>query len=178
MILQVLSFFKSIGTAGGANAASPRTSRAALLGPRTGGATRGESGSAIVEFAMASVMLFTLIFGIMAICLALYTYNVVSEAAREVGRYAIVRGSKCNSFSDCPNVTQAQLQTYLQSIKWPGIDPNSLIIPTGGVVWPSGNENPGNPVQVTVTYQFPLNIPFVPKRTLSMSSTSQMVISQ
>jgi hypothetical protein len=44
--------------------------------------------------------------------------------------------------------------------------------------WPKGNNNPGNPVQVTVTYTFPLGIPFMPSRALTMSSTSQMIISQ
>jgi Flp pilus assembly protein TadG len=135
---------------------------------------RAEAGATMVEFAMASVILFTLVFGVIAICLALYSYNVVSEAAREATRYAIVRGSACNSFSDC-KVTQAQLQTYVQNLGFPGMTPSSL---GATASWPNGNNNPGSPVQVTVTYTFPLIIPFVPRRTLRMSSTSQMVISQ
>ena len=146
---------------------------------------RVEAGSSIVEFAMASIILFTLVFGLLAICLALYSYNVVSEAAREATRYAIVRGSACNSFADC-NIDQTGLQTYVRGIGFPGITPSSLSVvasattPTGTTCTPTLKpcNNPGNPVQVTVTYTFPLVIPFVPSRMLTMSSTSQMLISQ
>jgi Flp pilus assembly protein TadG len=146
---------------------------------------RAEKGSSIVEFAMASVILFTLIFGVMAIGLALYSYNVVSEAAREATRYAIVRGSACNSFTNC-NIDQTGLQTYVQGIGFPGITPSSLTVAasatsaTGTICTPTLKpcNKPGNPVKVTVTYTFPLVIPFVPRRTLTMASTSQMTISQ
>lgn len=140
-----------------------------------------EAGTSIVEFAMSLTVLFMMVFGVMAICLALYTYNVVAESARAACRYAIVRGSACNSFSDC-NVTGAQLQTYIRGLGFPGINPSSLSVnPDCSTItdcWPNGNKNPGNPVKVTVNYQFLLSIPFVPQQTLSMSSTSEMVISQ
>jgi Flp pilus assembly protein TadG len=147
---------------------------------------RVEAGSSIVEFAMAAVILFTLVFGVIAICLALYSYNVTAEVAREATRYAIVRGSACSSstFPNC-NVTSAQIQTYVRNIGFPGINPQSL---TATATWPTTGvnctpsvtpcNNPGNLVRVTVNYSFPLVIPFVPSRTLTMSNTSQMVISQ
>jgi Flp pilus assembly protein TadG len=153
---------------------------------RIGRAVRVETGANMVEFAMASIILFTLVFGVIAICLALYSYNVTAEAAREATRYAIVRGSKCSpsTFSDC-NVTSAQLQTYVRGLGFPGINPSSLNVtaawPTiGPTCFPSITpcNNPGNQVQVTVQYTFPLVIPFVPSRTLTMSNTSAMYISQ
>jgi Flp pilus assembly protein TadG len=147
---------------------------------------RADRGSSIVEFALASVILFTLLFGVIAICLALYSYNVVAEAAREATRYAIVRGSACNSFPNC-NIDQTGLQTYVQGINFPGITPSSLtvaasattpitLITCTSTLTPCNN--PGSQVKVTVTYTFPLVIPFVPRRTLTMSSTSAMYISQ
>lgn len=140
-----------------------------------GRAIRVEAGSSIIEFAFASIILFTLVFGVIAICLALYTYNVVAEAARDGSRYAMVRGSACNSFADCPNATSGQIQTYVRGVSFPGVNPSSLTVLA---TWPDGNENPGSRVAVTVSYNFPLVIPFVPNRTLAMSSTSQVVISQ
>jgi Flp pilus assembly protein TadG len=145
-----------------------------------------EEGSAIVEFAMAAILLLTVVFGVIAICFALYTYNVVSEAAREGTRYAIVRGSSCNSFASACPASQTDIQDYVQYLGFPGIDPNSMTVtanwsPTtaGLTCTPSATcNNPGNQVQVTVTYQFPLVIPFVPSQTLSMSNSAQMVISQ
>jgi Flp pilus assembly protein TadG len=155
---------------------------------RAGRALRAEAGSNLVEFAVTSIILFTLLFGVVAICLALYSYNVTAEAAREATRYAIVRGSKCSNttFTNC-NIDQTGLQTYVQGLGFPGIDPSpsTLIVtaawPTTGVTcFPSVSpcNNPGNQVRVTVQYIFPLVIPFVPRRTLTMSSTSQMTISQ
>jgi Flp pilus assembly protein TadG len=146
---------------------------------------RAEAGSSIVEFALASIILFALVFGVMAICFALYSYNVVSEAAREATRYAIVRGSACKTLSNC-NIDQTGLQTYIRGIAFPGISPLSLTVAASATT-PAGTtctgtltpcNVPGNPVQVTVTYTFPLGIPFMPSRTLTMSSTSQMIISQ
>ena len=37
---------------------------------------------------------------------------------------------------------------------------------------------PGNLVSVTVTYAFPLMIPFVPEETINVTSSSQMVVQQ
>jgi Flp pilus assembly protein TadG len=137
---------------------------------------RADRGSSIVEFAMASIILFTLVFGLLAICLALYSYNVTAEAAREATRYAIVRGSACTSFATACPATATDIETYVKGLGFPGIDPASLSVPAD-CCWPTNN-NPGNPVKVTVKYTFPLVIPFVPRRILTMSSTSQMLISQ
>ena len=52
-----------------------------------------ECGSAIMETAMSTVIFLTFLFGIFETGFALYTYFLISEAAREATRYAIVRGS-------------------------------------------------------------------------------------
>ena len=148
---------------------------------------RAESGSALVEFAFCSVILLTLTFGIMASCLALYSYHFISHAAREGTRYAIVRGSNCstngNFTSNCPVATSAAIQTYLRSLALPGI-PSSYLTSTtvwsvDGTHWsstPTNYNSPGDIVKVTVNYSLPVTIPFVASRTLSMSSTAQMII--
>jgi Flp pilus assembly protein TadG len=66
---------------------------------------QNEEGSALVEFALSSVVLFMTLFGLMASCTALYSYLFVAEAAREASRYAIVRGDSCTGLSDCPGIT-------------------------------------------------------------------------
>jgi Flp pilus assembly protein TadG len=147
-----------------------------LFVSRIGRVPRDESGSALVEFALTSVILFTLVFGVIAICLALYSYNVTAEAAREATRYAIVRGSACTTFATACPATATDIKTHVQNLGFPGITPTSLSV-TADCCWPTNN-NPGSPVKVTVQYTFPLVIPFVPRRILTMSSTSQMVISQ
>jgi Flp pilus assembly protein TadG len=148
--------------------------------------TCGEEGSAIVETAFSVALLLVIVFGIAEISLALYSYHFISEAAREATRYAIVRGSSCAGFpSACP-ATAANIQNYVENLGYPGIDPDNMTVTTAWSPYPAGTactpsascNNPGNQVQVTVQYQLPLTIPFLPSRTATMSSTSQMVISQ
>ena len=139
-----------------------------------------ERGSALVEFAVASTVALTMIFGIIDFGRGLYTYHLVANVARAGSRYAMVRGSTCAA-AGCP-VTSTQVQTYVRALE-PGIDPSSLTVTT---TWPGGatcigaaNNNPGCPVTVTVTYPFKfMVVPLLPGFTMSMSSASQMSISQ
>lgn len=123
---------------------------------------------------MAFVVITTLIFGVFQLCFALYIYNFVDEAARDATRFAMVRGStSCPLASTC-NATSTDIQNYVRGMGFPALNPNSLTVTTA---WSSGN-SPGKPVKVTVSYQFSLSIPFVPSRLLTLSSSSQMLISQ
>jgi Flp pilus assembly protein TadG len=145
-----------------------------------------DEGANVVEMAVASSILFAMLFGIIQLSLALYTYNYVSDAAREGTRYAIVRGSSCSALTNC-SATAAQIQTYVQNLGYPGVRAANT---TASTTWFSPSAStpvtwtacgtpcnaPGNAVQVTVTYSFGLSIPFVPKETLSLHSTSMMVI--
>ncbi len=148
---------------------------------------RDSSGSSLVEFALCSVLLIMITFGLIQSCLGLYAYNFISDAARSAARYAVVRGSSCSGMPDC-GITSAQVQTYVRGIVFPGINASNL---TASATWYSASASqpttwtvcagqcnaPGNAVQVQVTYSFPMDIPFWKKRNLSLSSTSQMVIS-
>jgi Flp pilus assembly protein TadG len=151
--------------------------------------SRSEYGSTLVETALSLVILLTVALGVMEMSLALYTYHFVSDAAREGTRFAIVRGSSCATnaglASACP-ATQADIQSYVRGLGFPGIDPSLMTVTTTAyLAYPTGTVctaafltcmSPGNQVKVTVRYQFPLSIPFIPASTLSMSSSSQMVI--
>jgi Flp pilus assembly protein TadG len=146
-----------------------------------------EDGAAIVEMALSSMILLTMIIGTLQTCLALFTYNFISEAAREGARYAMVRGSSCTSLTNC-SATAAQIQTYVQGLYGGS---NSALYMTVTTTWLSASSTqpttwtscgstqcnaPGNAVQVKVTYAFPLDVPFLSKKTLTMNSTSQVVI--
>lgn len=152
-----------------------------------------EHGAALVEFALSASIMIAVLLGLFAMLMALYTYHYVSYAAREGSRYAIVRGADCSQSSAMPgcNATSADIQTYVRSLGYPGINPNDMTVTTtwllaNGTVpatWSPctaavGCNVPGNEVQVQVQYAFPFNIPFVPSRTLDLSSASTMVISQ
>jgi len=151
---------------------------------------REEQGSAILETALSMIILLTFLFGIMESCLMLYTYHFISEAAREGTRYAIVRGSTAGpgcgtsytSF-DC-TASPANVQSYVTNLGFPGIDPAKMTVAPAWSAYTNGStcgtpcNSPGNLVTVTVTYNFPLTIPFVPAQTFALTSTSSMIISQ
>lgn len=167
------------------------------IGQREPRTLRGEEGANLVEMALASAVLFAMLFGVFEMTLAFYSYHFVAEAAREATRWAIVRGSE--SCTNTPNLQNcnasgSDIQTYVQTLGYPGINSGALTatttflcggIPTStGATWSTGGcssgapNAPGNQVQVTVTYPFPLSIPFWQSTTLNVSSTSTMVIAQ
>ena len=150
-------------------------------------------GATLIEFALSSAILFSLLIGMMELSIAFFSYHYVNDAAREASRWAMVRGSaSCTNTSglvDC-DATGAQIQSFVRSLGYPSIVSSNTtantvwcaVSETQPATWSScsaaGSNAPGNEVQVTVIYQFPLSIPFVSKQTLSMQSTSAMVISQ
>ncbi len=157
-----------------------------------------ESGSTLVEVALSSAVLLSVIFGIMQVCMALYTYTFISEAAREATRYAVVRGaSSCTvspTFPNCnlnPTSAGNPLQSYITNLGYPGLNSTNLTVtaswwsPSGppGNTWTtactaSTCNAVGNAVSVKVNYAFPLSIPFWKNATLNITSTSQMMISE
>ncbi len=154
---------------------------------------RNERGAAVVEFALSCTALVAVLVGFLQVCLAIYESDVVSNMARDGARWAIVRGS--TSCTNTPNLTgcnatEAQIKSYMLGLNYPGISANDLNIKVNWmtasaappVTWTacsSGKCNaPGNAVQVVVSCNLPLNIPFVPANTFNLNSSSQMVISQ
>jgi Flp pilus assembly protein TadG len=157
---------------------------------------RSESGSALVEFALAVSFIMALFFGVIQFGYALYTYQFVTEISRDLTRYAMVRGSACGfgmpgcGFTDL----NSTLQTYAQAAyPYPGFDMSQLTVTNSWyspvlnadktvASWTpctgSGCNAPGNMIQVTVQYPFLLSIPFWSATTLNVTSSSSLVIAQ
>ena len=151
-------------------------------------------GSAVIEFALVSVVFLAFVFGIMDFCRAVYAYEFVTYAARSGTRWAMVRGNQCslaNPATWCEpasgaatGATAADVQTYVQSLNLPGIAPSLITVTT---TWPatgsgctssSGVNSPGCPVDVMVQYPYDSSIPFIHITTITLTAESQMVISQ
>ncbi len=148
----------------------------------------------MVEFVLSASVFLGFLFGVIDFCRAVYTYEFVTYAARAGARWAMVRGNQCslaNPASWCEptsgattGATAADVQTYVQSLNLPGINPSQIVATT---TWPatslascpsSGTNSPGCPVQVLVQYPYASTIPFVRITTLTLTADSQMVISQ
>jgi Flp pilus assembly protein TadG len=134
-----------------------------------------EQGGSLIELAVTLPVLFGLIFCFMETCMLLYTYEMISISARQGARYAMVRGASCPSTTNptC-EATPAQVRAYVSGLGWPNIG--------GGTVTPTvsydGNESVGSHVQVTVSYTFQVILPFVPSKSIAMSSTAKTTIIQ
>ena len=151
---------------------------------RAKNAMYGEAGSAILEMAVTLPLLFAFLFCFMEVCLALYTLCMISESAREGTRYAMVHGASCpTSGSPTCEVTAAQVNTFVQNINWADVAGGTMTVcvyynNNACNTNPANSRNVGNPVKITVTYVFPITMPFVPTSSLTLKSTSQMTIIQ
>ncbi len=153
-----------------------------------------ENGSALIESAATLTAFLTIFFGVMDCSRALYTDLYVGYVARAAAHYAMVRGSSFTATSCTATVTSgcmatnANVAAYAVSLaplgintgapltvttKWPGTTPAG-----GTCINDNGNNSPGCVVQVTVSYNFGFVLPFLPRNTLVMASSSAVTIAQ
>lgn len=144
-----------------------RTANPPYPGTHIRGARRWLRGQTAAEFAFAGLPLLILIFAIISLGMALYSYSFVCSAARDATRYAIVHGA-----SSLTPVDQSDIRNFVRN-EARGIQTNQLSVATS---WTPDNK-PGSVVQVSVTYNFR---PFFPIAgvTLPLTSSAQMVISK
>jgi len=135
-----------------------------------------EEGESLVSFALTLPTLLGFVFGVMQVCMGYYTYQWMSESAREGTRYAMVHGSTCETSggSSC-TVSAANVTSYVKSLGIPNIGGGVATVVT---TYPDGDEAPGHRVQVSITYTYPYRIPFMVSKSLSMTSVSVMYIVQ
>lgn len=155
-----------------------------------------EDGANAVETALSCTILIAILFGMCQMALGMYFYQFTSDAARQATRWAMVRGS--TSCTNTPNLYKCNagtddVQTYVRGLGLTGTTSSSIGVTTNWcsasstmpTTWSSCSTTtsnaPGNLVKVTVSYPLSFAIPFIPHSksvSLSLSSTSQMVISQ
>ena len=114
------------------------------------------------------VVFFLLTFGILNFAMAIYAYNLVSDAAREGSRYAAVRGATSPS-----PVAASDVTSFVEG-ESSGLNPANMTVNT---TW-SPDNNPGSFVRVDVQYTFSFMAPFVALPTVTLESTSQLVVTQ
>ncbi len=134
------------------------------------GRRRYRAGVAGTEFAMVAGAFLLVFFGLIEMALAVYDYNAVCTAAREAVRYAIV-----HSPTSANPATKDQIQQVAENYA-ASLDPTQLTVT---VNWPTDANLPAQKdAQVQVTYQYQMRIPFFSSVSISLTSTSQMLVSQ
>ena len=116
----------------------PLLARLQQASRRTRSRCAREQGSTIIEMSLTLLILLAIMFGLIEICLALYTYHFISDAAREGTRYAIVHGSACMNAGASCTVSTDDIQTYVEDIGFPGIDPANMTVTTTYAPYPAG----------------------------------------
>ncbi|HEY6444549.1 MAG TPA: TadE/TadG family type IV pilus assembly protein [Candidatus Acidoferrales bacterium] len=163
----------------------------------------GEVGSTLVEFAFVFMILVTMILGITEFTRALYVYHFVSGAARQATHWAAVNGANCGALGDnsCNGTggmnngpaSSGDIQNYVQQLATAAsIDPNGngcggSACLTTTANWPVNADSPvactsvpnapGCTVEVQVSDNFNFLVPFIHNTAITLSSTSEMVIS-
>ena len=149
--------------------------------------TNGEDGSALLEMALSATIFLSFLFGVIETGYAAYTYHVISEAAREGTRFAIVRGSTCSGFATACPAAPSDITSYVETLGFPGLSLSNITVTPAWSAFAAGSScpaapspcnSPGNTVTVTVQYNFPLSVPFIPTKPIAMMSSSAMIISQ
>lgn len=161
---------------------------------------RTDEGSVLLEWALSLSIFLALLLGTLELSLVYFAYSEVTDGAQQAARWAAVRGSQsCNNIpgmSNC-NATTTDIQSFVQGLGYPGLDPAKLDVitqweqasSTTPTTWSTCNGGcsnaPKNIVQVTVSYKVPTFFPFpsnfslnATSQTVTVSSTSSMVISQ
>jgi Flp pilus assembly protein TadG len=148
--------------------------RARARSGRSRGIVRDTAGAAMVEFALILPFLLVLLFGIIEFARAWNTRQVLTDAAREGARVAVVRRGTGGSAA----ITQAELEELVRTTVQEAAaranlatDPPTMII-TGDAATGVGGD-PGTPAMVTVDYQYtPLFGTWVMSQSLFTLTTS------
>ena len=122
----------------------------------------------MIETALSLIVVTSILFGTMEFARLTYAYNFVAYAAQEGARYACVRGST----SPAP-ATEASIAGFVRS-QAVGLIGSDLEVKA---IW-SPDNHPGASVRISVTYNHPGIVGSLMPRTSTVSSASQMVISQ
>ena len=117
-----------------------------------------EKGQALVEFALVSIILFTVLIGIVDLARLYFTYSSMSNAAREGCRYAVIDPYDTTGIEDH---AKALLVIF-------GTDPEVQIS------FPDGARNVDLRVRVQVTCDFELLMLPVPPFQMSADSTMRI----
>jgi Flp pilus assembly protein TadG len=123
-----------------------------------------------VEFAIGSLVVLLLVFGAVDLGRAVFTYNSISQCAREGIRFAVVHGAESPAPVG-PADNDPVLDSLLRAKYTVGLDPGRLTINS---IWADSKNTPGSTVTVTVRYNFQSAILFA--LPLSLQSRSSGII--
>ena len=139
----------------------------------------GDHGSVLIEFALSVWTLFLLTFLIFEFCMTIYTYSVLSNAAREGVRCAIVHGTDSNPCSGpssgCGDTSGDNVKTIVRG--YANVSFHDLTAMTVTPSWPDGTSTPSSRVKVTINYPYVsyLSLPGFNSPTMNVTAEGRIV---
>lgn len=147
-------------------------------------------GQALVEFAALTIPLLMLLFGVIEISRIMLVYTTVANAARIGARYAIANSTPPGTTAYYPNIgtLKSNVTTIVQGFAAAGTLNTSSTHLTVTVSYPNSSctgstststctgTTPGSPVQVTVSYIYDPLLSYFSFGTITLTSTSEGVI--
>ena len=146
---------------------------------RTSRRTRGERGSMLLEFTLSVWMIFLVVFLIFEFCMMVYTYSVLSDAAREGIRYAVVHGTDSGSCSGpssgCGDTGGSNVTSVVRD--YASLSFHDLRGMTVTPTWPDGTSTPGSRVKITLNYPYIayLQVPGFDSPTMQVTAEGRVV---
>ena len=138
-----------------------------------------DGGSMLIEFALSVWTLFLLTFFIFEFCMAIYTYSVLGNAAREGVRYAITHGTNNSSCSgpspECSDTAGSNITNVVRG--YASISFHDIRAMTVTPSWPDGTSTPSSRVVVSITYPYVayLNLPGFNSPTMQVTAEGRIV---
>jgi hypothetical protein len=119
---------------------------------RAGAFRRNSRGAVQIEFILSILTIIFLIFGMWELIMIVHTMNVLSDAAKEGVRYAIVRGDDFPpGYQSGPGNTSAIEGKVKEYAALTLHDVSAISV---SVTYPDGSNTPPNRVRVVVAYTF------------------------
>ena len=110
----------------------------------------------LIEFSFSVWTLFLVTFLIFEFCMSVYTYSVLSDAAREGVRYAVVHGTDNGSCSGpssgCGDTGGSNVTAVVRGFA--AISFHDISGMTVTPSWPDGKSTPNSRVVVTINYAY------------------------
>ena len=149
-----------------------------LHGRRESGRRHGERGDTLIEFAFASIIFFTMIFGAVEFGLAVWNYNLVSDLAQEGARFAAVRGASgtvaCTgpAFASPCRASTSDVGTFVQSRAI------GLTVTTTTPLGAPSTKTSGSVVEVNVRHTLAVGGGLLPAWNFDVQSTARMIVAR
>lgn len=126
---------------------------------------RADRGDELVEFALAAMLFFTTVFGILEFGQVVWRYNMISDLAQQGARRATVCGSKKKlSSSDC------DIQTYITNRNL-GLGTTTVTVTPSDLT----TLGAGSAVTVQVTNTFTPLTSLIPHTAINLRATTTMI---